>query len=162
MSPPRAGVVVLDFGRPDDAARAAASAHAEDEGVRVLIVENAALARKPSDREHLRLRENRGFGGGMNAGLRRLRADGCDPVLLLNSDAVLEPGALRLLAEALDDPALAAVGPLVLRAHDGRVESRGASLDLPWGRVRSWATAKSPARAAGASPRKRFPAPRSC
>ncbi len=136
MSPPRAGVVVLDFGRPDDAARAAASAHAEDEGVRVLIVENAALAQKPSDREHLRLRENRGFGGGMNEGLRQLLSEGCDPVLLLNNDAVLEPGCLRRLTHALSDPALGAVGPVILRESDGRVESRGVSVDLALGRVR--------------------------
>jgi GT2 family glycosyltransferase len=40
------------------------------------------------------------------------------------------------MAEALDDPRWAAVGPVVLRASDGRVESRGARLDLVRGRFR--------------------------
>jgi len=136
MNVARAGVVVLDFGRPDDAARAAASARAADADVRVLIVENGAPGHKPSDRDHLRLGENRGFGGGMNAGLRQLVSEGCDPILLLNNDAVLEPGALRRLTHALADPALGAVGPVILRESDGRVESQGVGVDLRLGRVR--------------------------
>ena len=132
---PRIGVVVLDFGRPADAERAALSVRDSGLDVRVLVVENGASGLASPSPDRLRLPENRGFAGGMNAGLERLLAEGCDRILLLNSDAVLEPDALRLLAEALDDPTLAAVGPVVLRAHDGRVESRGASVDLGWGRV---------------------------
>ena len=152
MSPPRAGVVVLDLGRPDDAARAAASAHAEDPGVRVLIVENAAPPQRPSDPDHLRLAENRGFGGGMNAGVRQLLTEGCDPILLLNNDAVLEPGCLRRLTRALSDPALAAVGPVILRESDGRVESRGVSVDLALGRVRLQGHGEAPGLGAGLVP----------
>jgi GT2 family glycosyltransferase len=72
----------------------------------------------------------------MNAGIAHLRLAGCDRFLLLNNDAILEPGCLRLLAEALDDGAVAAAGPLILRASDGRVESRGARFDPRWGRFR--------------------------
>lgn len=136
MSGPRAGVVVLDLGRPDDAARAAASARAADVDARVLIVENAGAGQAPSDHDHLRLAENRGFAGGVNAGLRQLLGEGCDRILLLNNDAVLEPGCLRRLALALQDAALAAVGPVILRESDGRVESRGVDVSLAWGRVR--------------------------
>jgi GT2 family glycosyltransferase len=136
VSAPRPGVVVLDFGRPEDAARAAASARAGDVSVRVLVVENGAPAHVPSDPDHLRLAGNRGFGGGMNAGLRHLLAEGCDRVLLLNSDAILEPGCLPRLTRALGNPALAAVGPVILREADGHVESRGISVDLASGRVR--------------------------
>jgi GT2 family glycosyltransferase len=149
---PRIGVVVLDFGRPVDAERAASSARDPDLDVRVLVVENGAAGVAAPSPDRLRLPENRGFAGGMNAGLERLLADGCDRILLLNSDAVLEPDALRLLAEALDDPALAAVGPLVLRAHDGRVESRGASLDLRWGRVRLEGHGEEPGEGSGRLP----------
>ena len=135
MTRPRVGVIVLDFGRPEDARRAAASAQA-DEDVRLLIVENGSPPGAPSDDDHLRLPENRGFAGGMNAGVRHLLAEGLDRVLLLNNDAVLEPGCLRRLTDALDDPTLAAVGPVILRDADGRVESRGVRVDLRWGRVR--------------------------
>ena len=84
----------------------------------------------------VRLPENRGYAAGMNAGVAPLRAGGCDRILLLNNDARLEPGALRLLAEALDDARLGAVGPVILRAADGRVESRGGAIDLARGRSR--------------------------
>jgi len=130
---PRVGTVVLDFGRPEEARRAAASARDPEMEARVLIVENGASG--PSTADHLRLPTNLGFAGGMNAGLARLAAEGCDRILLLNSDAVLEPGCLRALAAALDDPHLAAVGPVILRESDGRIESRGVRVDLRRGRV---------------------------
>ncbi len=125
--PGRVGVVVLDHGRPADAARAAASAADATMGARVLIVRNGpSAAESGATVEILTLPTNLGYAAGMNAGVRHLRAAGCDRVLLLNNDAVLEPGALRRMAEALDDRTLAAVGPVVRRGSDGRVESRGA------------------------------------
>ena len=84
----------------------------------------------------LRLDSNRGFAGGMNAGIERLRKEGCDRILLLNNDARLEAGALRRLAEALEDPSVAAVGPLIVRDADGLVESRGSRFDARSGRFR--------------------------
>jgi GT2 family glycosyltransferase len=72
----------------------------------------------------------------MNAGIAHLRRAGCDRFLLLNNDAVLEPGCLRRLAEALEDRSLAAVGPVILRESDGQVESRGARFDPRSGRYR--------------------------
>jgi GT2 family glycosyltransferase len=133
---PRIGVVVLDFGRPAGAERAASSARDPRLDVQVLIVENGSSAAPGARGDHLHLAENRGFAGGMNAGLERLRAAGCEQYLLLNSDAVLEPDCLRRLSAALEDPHLAAVGPVILRAADGRVESRGFAVDLERGRVR--------------------------
>ena len=67
---PRVGVVVLDFGRPLDAEQAAASARDPTLDVRVLIVENGRGGPAPRP-DRLRLPENRGFAGGMNAGLER-------------------------------------------------------------------------------------------
>lgn len=142
----RIGVVVLDFGRAVDAERAARSALEPGLDVRVLVVENGAGPGRETaggagpapeaGPEHLRLRDNLGFAGGMNAGVAQCLAWGCDRILLLNSDAVLEPGCLSLLAAALEDPGVGAVGPVILRAEDGRVESRGLRVDLRGGRVR--------------------------
>jgi GT2 family glycosyltransferase len=70
----------------------------------------------------------------MNAGARRLLSLRCRAVLLLNNDAVLEDGCLARLRAALGGRA--AVSPVVVRSSDGRVESRGATLDLRWGRFR--------------------------
>jgi GT2 family glycosyltransferase len=145
---PRVGVVVLDFGRPLDAEQAAASARDPTLDVRVLIVENGTGGPAPRP-DRLRLPENRGFAGGMNAGLERLLSEGCDRILLLNNDAVLDPGCLRRLASALDDPGLGAVGPVILRLSDARVESRGLSVDLGYGRVRLEGHGKVPTDRAG-------------
>jgi len=141
--PPRVGVVVLDHGRPLDAARAAASAGEPGLDVHLVIVENPTATETPVEGEasadgveHVRPGENLGFGGGMNLGIERLCRRDCDCVLLLNNDAVLEPGCLRLLSETLSDRLLAATGPVILRAADGRVESRGVRVDLRRGRVR--------------------------
>jgi hypothetical protein len=132
------GVVVLDHRRPWDTAAAARSAQDASVAPRVVVVENGAggEAERPAGVEVVRLPENRGYAAGMNAGIAELRRAGCDRLLLLNNDARLEPGALRRLAEALEDPALAAVGPTVLRERDGRIESRGARFDLRSGRAR--------------------------
>jgi GT2 family glycosyltransferase len=136
--PGRIGVVVPDHGRPEDAAGAATSALDPTLDVRVVIVENgnATLPIPAGPWEVLALPVNLGFAGAANAGVLHLRAAGCDRFLLLNNDARLEPGALRLLAEALADVRLGAVGPVVLREGDGRVESRGLRIDPSLGRHR--------------------------
>jgi GT2 family glycosyltransferase len=100
------------------------------------VVQNGLPGPAIPGSERLALPENRGFAGGMNAGVQRAAEQGCDRFLLLNNDAVLEPGCLERLAGALDDASLAAVGPLILRAADGRVESRGIDVDARLGRVR--------------------------
>jgi glycosyltransferase involved in cell wall biosynthesis/GT2 family glycosyltransferase len=136
--PGRVGVVVLDRGRAADAEAAARSALDPGLDPQVVVVENGPAAAPAVSPEIgiLRLAENRGYAGGMNAGIAWLRGKGCDRFLLLNNDAILEAGSLRRLAEALEDTRLAAVGPVVLRAADGRIESIGARLDPRSGRSR--------------------------
>jgi GT2 family glycosyltransferase/glycosyltransferase involved in cell wall biosynthesis len=131
------GVVIVDHGRPEDTALAVRSV-LDDGDPQVVVVENGPGPDPvlPPGVTILRLPENRGYAGGVNAGIEVLRRSGCDRLLLLNNDAVLEPGALRRLAEALEDPWLAAVAPIVLREVDGRVESRGARFDARSGRQR--------------------------
>ena len=133
----RVGVVVLDHRRPEEAARAAVSAFQADVAPRVLVVRNGPgpEAPLPAGIERMDLPSNLGYAGGMNRGVAWLAREGCDRVLLLNNDATLDPGSLRRLAEALDDPGVAAAGPLVLRP-DGRVESRGIRFDPRSGRLR--------------------------
>jgi GT2 family glycosyltransferase len=75
----------------------------------------------------LRTGLNLGFAGGNNAGLRRAFADGADWVLLLNNDAVAEPG----LADALRDAAVrrpdaGVLACVVLDRNGQRIEYAGA------------------------------------
>jgi GT2 family glycosyltransferase len=148
----RVGVVVLDHGRPADAARAALSARDASLEMRILVVENGTGGSSLPANEVLHLPENRGFAGGMNAGIERLIAEGCDAILLLNNDAVLEPGCVRQLSEALENAQLAAAGPVVIREADGRVESQGVRIDLGSGRVRLLGNGEAPEAAPGLAP----------
>src|SRR5262249_16918 len=78
--------------------------------------------------------ENLGFAAGHNLVVRRALAAGATHVLLLNNDAVVDPGCLAALVRAAAAPRVGAVGAKVLAADDpGR-------LWLAWGRV-TWRAA---------------------
>jgi N-acetylglucosaminyl-diphospho-decaprenol L-rhamnosyltransferase len=62
----------------------------------------------PADR-HVLLEENRGYSGGVNAGLAHARAGS---LLLTNADVVFAAGALTALLRAIGEPATGAAGPL--------------------------------------------------
>lgn len=57
----------------------------------------------------LALDENRGYSGGVNAGLARAASS---RLLLCNADVVFRPGGLRPLIEAADEPGVGAAAPL--------------------------------------------------
>lgn len=82
----------------------------------------------------LRSAQNLGFAGGHNLLIRHALAAGATHVLLLNNDAVLEPGCLDALLRVAAAPRVGAVGAKVLAAgNPGR-------LWLAWGRV-TWRAA---------------------
>jgi N-acetylglucosaminyl-diphospho-decaprenol L-rhamnosyltransferase len=64
------------------------------------------------------LPENRGYSGGVNAGLACARAP---RLLLCNADVVFLPGALKVLLEALEDPEVGAAAPLACWDAEGRL-----------------------------------------
>lgn len=76
---------------------------------------------------------NAGYGVGMALGVEAL-VDDPEAVLLLTQDAVLAPGALAALVAALRaDPAVTAVGPLLVRTSDpSTVWSAGGRLTPLW------------------------------
>ncbi len=76
--------------------------HSED------AAEAAALDRLGIDR--LVIQANRGYGAGLNRGVRESTGD---LLLLLNPDVALLPGAAAALLGALADPGVAAAGPLL-------------------------------------------------
>ncbi|WP_430398437.1 glycosyltransferase family 2 protein [Ferrovibrio sp.] len=87
----------------------------------IVVVDNAAdeaLRQRPGIR-YIRNQENLGFGRGCNTGVAAAKHD---LVLLVNPDAVLEPGALdTLLAAARAYPEAALLMPAILNA-DGHAE----------------------------------------
>lgn len=100
---------------------------------RVLVVDNAStdgtagwLEQAYPQVEVLALPQNRGFAGGVQAGLAAVRTP---YVALLNTDAHAEPDWLTVLAAALDaDPAAAAVTPRLLLSPSGAVNNAGVGL----------------------------------
>lgn len=87
--------------------------------------------------DYARTERNLGFAGGANLGMRRALAAGAQYVLLLNSDATIEPAALgELVHVATADPAIGIVGAKLLqRNNPGRLESVGIRVDLARGRI---------------------------
>ena len=72
--------------------------------------EARALERVPADAKVL-LAENRGYSGGVNAGLAKAR---CARILLANADVVFLDGCVTALLGALEDPRVGAAAPLCL------------------------------------------------
>jgi GT2 family glycosyltransferase len=74
----------------------------------------------------IRMRENAGYAGGMNAGIRHHLERGARWIWLLTHDVHLHPGALQaLLAAARESDKCAALGPLLLVAGTDVVFSLG-------------------------------------
>lgn len=81
----------------------------------VVLVDCGSGPEETNRLEHARadvflpLPENRGYSGGLNAGLARARSA---RLLLCNADVVFRPGGVRPLLDAADDPAVGAAAPL--------------------------------------------------
>lgn len=106
------------------------------EFIQLWLVENlpgdgsveAALKVRP-DAHVLRPNANLGFGAACNLAIERSSAP---LILLLNPDARLEPGCLERMVEAMEsDSKIAAVGPLVLRSDNGKIDSAGLKVRAP-------------------------------
>jgi len=100
----------------------------------VIVVDNASQDGSPKMvREEFPLVEliansdNRGFGSANNQGLAQATHD---RVLLLNPDARAEPGAIETLAQALDDPGVAAAGGRLLSSDGSTQNSCSSELTL--------------------------------
>ena len=91
----------------------------------ILLVDNAAplevsrrLAERFPEVTFLRSESNLGFAGGNNFGIELALRRGCDYLLLLNNDAVVEPDCVSHLVKAAESrPGVACVGGKILY-HD--------------------------------------------
>ena len=101
----------------------------------VVVVDNAstdggpdAVAAEFPEATLLRLHENRGFAGGVNAGVEAALDEGVDFVLLLNNDATVDAGFLEPLVEATR-PGVGAACSQILDADGSRIWYAGADYD---------------------------------
>ena len=132
----KVAAVIVNYRTPGETAIAAAAVAGSAPEAEVVVVDNAsgdrvaeALAREAPGARLVEESVNRGYGAACNRGARETDR----PYLLfLNSDAVVGPGAVAALADALDrDAGLAAVGPR-LRNPDGSLQKSIRRLPTPW------------------------------
>jgi len=114
--------VVLNWNGGDDTVAALESL---DE-VQTICVDNGStdgsdhvVERRFPDVELIRTGANLGYAGGYNVGIRRALERGADWVLLLNSDAVAEPGLAAALERAASDRPDAGLLACKILAADG-------------------------------------------
>src|SRR5580765_7302438 len=89
-----------------------------------------ALAEALPEVRVVRLETNRGFAPAANAGVEAARGR---VILLLNSDAMVEAGALQALLAAFDgDPRLGVAGARLLNEDGSAQWSGGRTPTLPW------------------------------
>jgi GT2 family glycosyltransferase len=122
----RVSAVIVHYRTPRETTEAARAVVREAPAAEVVVVDNASrdsiaadLAREVPAARLVVEPENRGYGAACNRGARETdRAR----LLFLNSDALVQPGAVDALVAALDgDPRAAAVGPR-LENPDGTLQ----------------------------------------
>jgi GT2 family glycosyltransferase len=126
--PPEVSAVVVSHRSSREAARCVASLAAafRADGItgETLLVDCGSGAEEVGRLESagadvfLPLAENRGYSGGVNAGLARASAS---RILLSNADVVFAPGSLRPLLETLEDRSVGAAAPLATWDEEGRI-----------------------------------------
>ncbi len=96
------------------------------------VVDNGSLDGSPDrvtdtfpEAHLIRLAENRGYGGGMNAGIRAGLEDGADYVLCLNNDMTVDPGFLEPLVEAARKEATVPYPAIYQGDHPNLVDNAG-------------------------------------
>ena len=146
----RVAAVVLTLGRDTTFRQVVAELIAQGMApARICVVHNRVGATEPPadpgrfDVELIELADNRGYSGGMNAGLRHQMLGDADWIWVLTQDVLLRPHALAGLArEAAGARAYGALGPTLYDAGTGLVFSRGGTITargefvhLPWRRA---------------------------
>ena len=142
MKRPRVAIVVLNWNGWQDTVRCVASLLALDyANFWIVLVDNGStdgsvqeFQRALPDVELLQTGVNLGFGGGCNVGMRHALAGGAEYIWLINSDAVVDPGALSAMVRlAQENLVLGAVGSVLFDVDaEARVQLWGG------GRVGLW------------------------
>lgn len=142
----RLAVIVVNFGSHVLLTEHLVRVSADLPGALIVVVDNFSDAdeRKAvislAAREQwllLPLNENTGFGFGSNRGADAALAHGCDRLLFLNPDAMIDHASVDAMLHALDSEPMAIVAPRIVNAA-GRLWSAGMDIDLTTGDSRPW------------------------
>jgi N-acetylglucosaminyl-diphospho-decaprenol L-rhamnosyltransferase len=147
------GIVVVNYGYPtllEENLVTLARQHRRD---RVVVVDNFSGIAQRAATTALARREgwaliapglNLGFGGGVNAGASHLIARGCQRLLLLNPDALIDEAGVQALAEGCAADPASLQCPRIERS-DGTLWFDGGTLNLVTGHTRTGPGADSSA-----------------
>jgi N-acetylglucosaminyl-diphospho-decaprenol L-rhamnosyltransferase len=147
------GIVVVNYGYPallEENLVALARHHRRD---RIVVVDNFSGIAERAATTALARREgwaliapalNLGFGAGVNAGARHLIARGCQRLLLLNPDALIDEAGVQALAEGCAADPASLQCPRIERS-DGSLWFAGGTLDVRTGRTHTGGGADSSA-----------------
>lgn len=162
MSFPSVHAVILNWNGLDDTLECLASLRAQNyPAITIHVVDNGSvndeatiIGQRYPDVAVLRQKENLGFCGGNNVGIKRALATGADFVLILNNDTILPPDCITNLMHAVRQREnLGAASPLIAHYPDvdsiwfaGTVwESQTAGLRVPAsGQTRDQQTSTEP------------------
>ena len=122
-------VVIVTYNSANDIIGLLDSLPAAADGltVCVVVVDNGStddtvrLVRSRPDVICVATGTNLGYAGGINAG--REHAGDYSALLVLNPDLVLEPGAIRTMVQALDEPAVGIIAPMLVDSSGRRSPS---------------------------------------
>ena len=136
----KTAVVIVTWNDTARTVRCLRSIAGSEMAAQAYVVDNASseeagetLHRERPEVRIIRLRTNRGYAAGCNAGAEAALRDGADELFFLNNDTELEPGAIGALQrEAALHPG-AILGPMIVFAADpARVWSAGGTVERPW------------------------------
>lgn len=144
MTGERIAVIVLNWnGAADTLACLASLARVRRPAFTTLLVDNGSVDGSPEivrrafpEVELLELPRNLGFAAGCNAGFASLRGRGCDTVVFLNNDTIVDGGFLEPLVTSLRDPWVGIAVPKILYLDDpGRIWYAGGIVDPNLGAI---------------------------
>lgn len=147
-----AGVVIVHFGGVDPTIRCTASVIGDTSriGRRVVVVDNSGNLCEDTLVAGVQIvcrPDNPGFGAGINAGVALLEAEEkCSFFVVLNNDAVLQPGYLDAAAEALEVGVGAAGGPIRDGLDNSKLWYAGGGINFMTGTVRQQRFPAAPGR----------------
>jgi hypothetical protein len=122
MAYPLVGILVLNWNNYRDTKECLDSlSKVRDVDHRIYIVDNNSndgsiekLGKEFPHHIYIKNRENLGFAGGNNVGIKQALAEGADYILLLNNDTEVNPDFLSILVHEIEnDPKIGAVGPKI-------------------------------------------------
>jgi len=117
MKNPKVFIIILHFGNPKNTEECLKSLeNLEYDNFDVMAIDNT--------------KDNRGFAGGNNAGIKQALEKGADYILLLNNDTVIEPGFLKTLIEAGEgDKKVGILGPVIYEYKTDKIHFNGGKVN---------------------------------